>query len=85
MTRLLKCGVSANASDGARSDNKVLHWAASYGTDEMVKLLCGKCFKALFSSMVICMHVVLFYPENRVFLTYLTKKCANSQGYNCSW
>lgn len=42
VTRLLKCGVSPNASDGATSDNKVLHWAASYGTDEMVKLLCGK-------------------------------------------
>lgn len=42
VSRLLKCGVSPNASDGAESDNKVLHWVASYGTEEMVKLLCGK-------------------------------------------
>ena len=41
MRRLLSAGVSANASDGASSDNKVLHWAASYGSAETVKLLCG--------------------------------------------
>ncbi|XP_048586466.1 uncharacterized protein LOC5504174 [Nematostella vectensis] len=38
--RLLKAGVSANASDGAATDNKVLHWAASFGTPEVIALLC---------------------------------------------
>jgi hypothetical protein len=42
VSRLLKCGVSPNACDGAATDNKVLHWVASYGTEEMVRLLCGK-------------------------------------------
>ena len=40
--KLLKAGISANASDGAVSDNKALHWAASYGNAEIVKLFCGK-------------------------------------------
>ena len=40
--KLLKAGVSVNASDGATSDNKALHWAASYGNADIVKLLCGK-------------------------------------------
>ena len=40
--KLLKAGVSVNAGDGAASDNKALHWAASYGNADMVKLLCGK-------------------------------------------
>lgn len=31
-----------NASDGATSDNKALHWAVSYGNADIVKLLCGK-------------------------------------------
>ena len=39
--KLLKAGVSVNASDGATSDNKALHWAVSYGNVVMVKLLCG--------------------------------------------
>lgn len=38
--KLLKAGVSVNASDGATSDNKALHWAASYGNADIVKLLC---------------------------------------------
>ena len=40
--KLLKAGVSVNAGDGAASDNKALHWAASYGNADIVKLLCGK-------------------------------------------
>lgn len=40
--KLLKAGVSVNAGDGAVSDNKALHWAASYGNADIVKLLCGK-------------------------------------------
>jgi len=31
-----------NASDGAASDNKALHWAVSYGNADIVRLLCGK-------------------------------------------
>ncbi|KAJ7365528.1 hypothetical protein OS493_005640 [Desmophyllum pertusum] len=38
--KLLKAGVSVNAGDGATSDNKALHWAASYGNADIVKLLC---------------------------------------------
>ena len=40
--KLLKAGVSVNAGDGAVSDNKALHWAASYGNVDIVKLLCGE-------------------------------------------
>lgn len=38
--KLLKAGVSVNASDGASSDNKALHWAVTYGNTDIVKLLC---------------------------------------------
>ncbi|XP_073248939.1 uncharacterized protein [Porites lutea] len=38
--KLLKAGVNVNASDGATSDNKALHWAVSYGNADIVKLLC---------------------------------------------
>ena len=41
LQRLLIAGVSANANDGAVTNNKVLHWAASFGGQEAVKLLCG--------------------------------------------
>ena len=40
--KLLKAGVNVNASDGATSDNKALHWAVSYGNADIVKLLCGR-------------------------------------------
>lgn len=40
LQRLLIAGVSANANDGAVTNNKVLHWAASFGGQEAVKLLC---------------------------------------------
>eukprot|EP00795_Rhopilema_esculentum_P002930 gene2930-1175_t len=36
---LLEAGVDVNAGDGADSDNKVLHWAASFGDLETIKLL----------------------------------------------
>ena len=33
--------MDVNAGDGADSDNKVLHWAASFGDLETIKLLLG--------------------------------------------
>lgn len=40
LQRLLNAGVSANASDGTATNNRALHWAASFGGHEAVKLLC---------------------------------------------
>lgn len=40
LQRLLNAGVSANATDGAATNNRALHWAASFGGHEAVKLLC---------------------------------------------
>ena len=60
--KLLKAGVNVNASDGATSDNKALHWAVSYGNADIVKLLCGRfilnfyIFQNVFSS---CLKLVL--------------------------
>ena len=42
LERLLKAGVSANAGDGTQANNRALHWAATFGGHESVKLLCGK-------------------------------------------
>lgn len=42
LQRLLNAGVSANATDGAATNNRALHWAASFGGHEAVKLLCGE-------------------------------------------
>ena len=47
--KLLKSGVSVNASDGAPSDNKALHWAVSYGNENIVKFLCGKHFEPTYN------------------------------------
>ena len=42
---LLQAGVDVNSGDGAESDNKVLHWAASFADVEIVRLLIRKtCF-----------------------------------------
>ena len=57
--KLLKAGVSVNASDGATSDNKALHWAASYGNADIVKLLCGKCLFLLNVHFVLPMALPL--------------------------
>ena len=42
LERLLKAGVSANAGDGTKANNRAIHWAATFGGQESVKLLCGK-------------------------------------------
>ena len=49
--KLLKAGVNVNASDGATSDNKALHWAVSYGNADIVKLLCGRFIFYIFQNM----------------------------------
>ena len=38
---LLQAGVDVNSGDNAESDNKVLHWGASFGDVHTVKLLLG--------------------------------------------
>ena len=60
--KLLKAGVSVNAGDGATSDNKALHWAASYGNADIVKLLCGK--------WLFILNVVHFVPPMALPLTH---------------
>ncbi|XP_028398813.1 uncharacterized protein LOC114522343 [Dendronephthya gigantea] len=40
LERLLNAGVSANAGDGTESNNRAIHWAATFGGHEAVKLLC---------------------------------------------
>ncbi len=42
LERLLKAGVSANAGDGTKANNGAIHWAATFGGHESVKLLCGE-------------------------------------------
>lgn len=45
MERLLFAGVSSNANDGTESNNRAIHWAATFGGYDAVKLLCRKfCF-----------------------------------------
>ena len=39
---LLQAGVDVNSGDGAESDNKVLHWAASFANLSTLKLILGK-------------------------------------------
>lgn len=41
MNLLLQAGVDVNSGDDAESDNKVLHWAASFADIDTVKLLLG--------------------------------------------
>ena len=43
-----------NASDGASSDNKALHWAVTYGNTDIVKLLCGKFLFFLYMLLLLC-------------------------------
>ena len=58
--KLLKAGVNVNASDGATSDNKALHWAVSYGNADIVKLLCGKFIFCIFQNVFFpCLKLVL--------------------------
>ncbi|OWF38604.1 uncharacterized protein LOC110466050 [Mizuhopecten yessoensis] len=40
--QLLASGVNVNLSDSAESGNTPLHWAASYGSAEMVQCLCAR-------------------------------------------
>lgn len=40
LERLLNAGVSANAGDGTTANNRAVHWAATFGGHESVKLLC---------------------------------------------
>ena len=58
--KLLKAGVNVNASDGATSDNKALHWAVSYGNADIVKLLCGRFIFYIFQNVFSpCLKLVL--------------------------
>ena len=43
LERFLNAGVSANAGDGTKANNRAIHWAATFGGHEAVKLLCGEC------------------------------------------
>ena len=38
---LLQAGVDVNSGDNAESDNKVLHWAASFADVKTLKVLLG--------------------------------------------
>ena len=42
--QLLAAGVSVNLRDSPLSQNTPLHWAASYGSQEVLAALCGKGF-----------------------------------------
>ena len=37
--------MSANAGDGTKANNHAIHWAATFGGHESVKLLCGEQYK----------------------------------------
>uniref|UniRef100_A0A0N5AET5 Eukaryotic translation initiation factor 3 subunit K n=1 Tax=Syphacia muris TaxID=451379 RepID=A0A0N5AET5_9BILA len=37
--QMLNCGVSVNATDGSDTQNTALHWAASFGNEEIIGLL----------------------------------------------
>ncbi len=42
MKLLLQAGVDVNSGDGAESDNKILHWAASFANIDVIRILLGK-------------------------------------------
>ena len=38
---LLNSGVPVDVKDSSEAGNTLLHWASSYSTPEVVKMLCG--------------------------------------------
>ena len=55
-------GIDLDSSDGGRQGNCSLHWAASFASAEVVKLLCnrgvsGECAHTHAPSLCVCMRV----------------------------
>ena len=72
---LLQAGVDINSGDGAESDNKVLHWAASFANLSTLKLVLGN--YALFSPTV---YIGKSSCLTELFAYYL---CWNLVSANC--
>ena len=80
MKLLLQAGVDVNSGDNAESDNKVLHWAASFADVKTLKLLLGITYKyeysfELWPVIYQCMLIAtLVYLLMWQFTSYSTSK-----------